>query len=131
MKHLLIIEDDEVNCILYEEILCNDTLQIDFAYDGQQGLDRFKEKSYDLILLDLGLPRISGLEVARIIRELEENLDPEYKTPVIIITANNFPGTQLQAKEAGADGYLTKPFEIEHLQSMVTTYLQKKSGTLI
>ncbi len=131
MKHLLIIEDDEVNCILYEEILCNDTLQIDFACDGQQGLDRFKEKSYDLILLDLGLPRISGLEVARIIRELEENLDPEYKTPVIIITANNFPGTQLQAKEAGADGYLTKPFEIEHLQSMVTTYLQKKSGTLI
>lgn len=125
MQYLLIIEDDEVNCMLYEDILYKETLTIDFAYDGQQGVDKFKSKAYDLIILDIGLPKISGLKVANLIREHEELNPTQGKIPIIVITANSFPGTEKLAMEAGVDAYMTKPFDIHKLRSIVSSFLQK------
>ena len=126
MQQLLIIEDDEINCMIYERILANNFIQIDFAYDGQQGINKFTEKSYDLILLDLGLPKINGLQVARLIKEQEDKKTLSLKTPIIVITADNSPGTKKLALDAGVNEYLTKPFNIVQIQRLVSTYLEKR-----
>ena len=131
MKQILIIEDDAINCMLYKEILANTSVNIDFAYDGQEGIDRFKEKYYDLVLLDLGLPKIHGLEVAKLIKEHEEKEQVAIKTAIIVLTANNFPGTRKLAIDAGVNEYLTKPFDIHHLKSVVNTYLQKVDSNIV
>lgn len=127
MKEILIIEDNKINCMLYEKIINDSARNIDFAYDGQEGIDKFKEKLYDLILLDLGLPKIHGLEVAKMIREHENTQQITANTPIIVITANNFPGTEQLALEAGANEYLTKPFDIKQLRHLVNTYLHKEA----
>ena len=125
MNQLLIIEDDKINRMIYGQILSNDFTTIDYAADGQEGINKFKANCYDVILLDLGLPKINGLQVAQLIREYEANHPYVDKTPIIVITADNFPGTQQQAFDAGVDEYLTKPFNIQHLKSLINTYLQK------
>ena len=126
LKEILIIEDDEFNCFIYKEILSNAFTSISFAHDGQEGIDRFKEKSYDLVLLDLGLPKINGLEVLRLIKEFETAPLRSATTPIIIITANSFPGTKEIALAAGAHQYLTKPFNIEELKNLAGLYLYDK-----
>ena len=124
MKQILIIEDDAINCMLYKEIISDTTINIDYAYDGQEGIDKFKEKYYDLILLDLGLPKIHGLQVAKLIKEHEEEKKVAIKSVIIVLTANNFPGIRKLAIEAGVDEFLTKPFDIHQLKSLVKKYLQ-------
>ena len=124
MKQILIIEDDAINCMLYKEIISDTTINIDYAYDGQEGIDKFKEKQYDLILLDLGLPKIHGLQVAKLIKEHEEEKKVAIKSVIIVLTANNFPGIRKLAIEAGVNEFLTKPFDIHQLKSLVTKYLQ-------
>ena len=131
MKQILVIEDDAINCMLYKEILADTHVNIDFAYDGQEGIEKFKEKYYDLVLLDLGLPKIHGLEVAKLIKEHEGKEQAAIKTAIIVLTANNFPGTRKLAIEAGVDEYLTKPFDIHHLKNVVKTYLQKGVDNLV
>ena len=131
MKQLLIIEDDAINCMLYKEILSDKFVNIDFAYDGQEGIDKFKQKYYDAVLLDLGLPKIHGLQVAKLMKEHEEKEQVTIKTAIIVLTANSFPGTHKLAMEAGVDEYLTKPFDIHHLKSVVNTYLQKVDNNLV
>ena len=131
LKQILIIEDDAINCMLYKEILADTFVNIDFAYDGQEGIDKFKEKYYDLVLLDLGLPKIHGLEVAKLIKEYEEKEQIAIKTAIIVLTANNFPGTRKLAIDAGVDEYLTKPFDIHYLKSVVKTYLLKRDENLV
>ena len=131
LKQILIIEDDAINCMLYKEILADTSVNIDFAYDGQEGIDKFKEKYYDLVLLDLGLPKIHGLEVAKLIKEYEEKEQIAIKTAIIVLTANNFPGTRKLAIDAGVDEYLTKPFDIHYLKSVVKTYLLKRDENLV
>ena len=131
LKQILIIEDDAINCMLYKEILADTFVNIDFAYDGQEGIDKFKEKYYDLVLLDLGLPKIHGLEVAKLIKEYEKKEQISIKTAIIVLTANNFPGTRKLAIDAGVDEYLTKPFDIHYLKSVVKTYLLKRDENLV
>ena len=125
MHQILIIEDNEINCMIYEKILSNDYTCLDFAYDGQEGIDKFKEKSFDLILLDLGLPKIGGIEVARLIKEYEAAEKRLTKIPIIVITADSTSATRQAALAVGVDEYLTKPFNIDQLQSMVQHYFQE------
>lgn len=124
MRHILIIEDDEINCMIYEEILSNDHTVIDFAYDGQQGIDKFKEKKYDLILLDLGLPKIGGLQVAQLIKEYEAKEQLDETTPIIVITADGSSDTRRLSFSAGVNEFLTKPFDIKQLENLVDQYVK-------
>lgn len=126
MEQLLIIEDDEINRFIYERILSTSTRSIDYAFDGQQGIDKVRENSYDLIILDLGLPLISGLEVARLIKEYEADKPVSEQTPIIVITADNSAKTKELALKAGVAQYLTKPFDIIGLQVLVSTYIKER-----
>ncbi|MEB0264043.1 response regulator [Mucilaginibacter sp. 10I4] len=124
MNRILIIEDNEINCMIYRKILTSDFTDLHFAYDGEQGIDKFKENSYLLVLLDLGLPKIVGLEVAHLIKEFEINEQRIVKTPIIVITADNSQSTKLKALAAGVNEYITKPFNIEDLKTIVGYYIQ-------
>jgi two-component system response regulator ArlR len=124
MRQILIIEDNKINCMIYEKILSDDKTLLDFAYDGQEGVDKFGAKKYDVILLDLGLPKISGLRVAQIIREGEQ-INKTVKTPIIVITADSTPETRAGVMEVGVDEYLTKPFNIDQLKMLVDLYVKK------
>jgi CheY-like chemotaxis protein len=112
--------------MIYRKVLKDDFTELDFAYDGQQGINKFMENNYLLVLLDLGLPKIGGLEVAHLIKEFEINEQRIVKTPIIVITADNAHDTKLKALAAGVNEYVTKPFKIEDLKTMVGYYIQEQ-----
>lgn len=118
LEQVLIIEDDDINRMIFEKIFTNDFMQLDFACDGQQGIDMFIQKRYSLVILDLGLPKISGLQVARLIRQFEAAQRPVVRIPILVVTADNFPGTRRAAMDAGADHFFTKPFNTQELQQL-------------
>lgn len=122
MKHILIIEDQKINCEVYRLMFEDYDYQIDFAYDGLDGFTKFEAHRYQLILLDLGLPKMHGLEVARRMREFE-TANGIVKTSIIAVTADSSTETRAAIIGAGIDDYLYKPFDMQDLFQMVSEYL--------
>ena len=96
----------------------NDGYQVDTAYDGAQALSMVKEQKYDIIILDLMLPEVNGLEVCRKIRE-------NSNVPVIMLTAKSEGVDKLIGFEYGADDYVTKPFDILELKARIRAILRR------
>ena len=120
-KHVLIVEDDtDISRLLRLEledagyrVSCFDT--------GMRGLAAIREERPDLVILDLGLPDLSGAEIARRVR----HTDP---TPILILTARDDVETKVAMLNAGADDYLAKPFHMEELLARVGVQLRKHAG---
>ncbi len=108
MSLVLIIEDEPATAAPVKEALEMDGIQADIAGSGIEGLELFRKKEYDLILLDLGLPDLGGVQVIQNIRSWS-NL------PIIVISARSEDRDKIEALDAGADDYLTKPFSVEEL----------------
>lgn len=87
------------------------------AYDGQEAADRLEQENFDLILLDIMLPKVDGYELLEYIRPM--------KTPVIFITARTMVGDRVKGLKAGADDYISKPFEIVELLARVEAVLRR------
>lgn len=119
MINILIIEDDKEINRLIESTLISEGYSCDCAFDGEEGADRIEEKAYDLILLDLMLPKISGYELLDYIVSM--------KTPVIIISAMGQVKDRIRGLRKGADDYLSKPFQIGELVARVETVLRRTS----
>lgn len=118
MDTILIIEDNEdVNNMLKETMESNG-YAADSAYDGIDGIKKIKEKSYDLILLDIMLPYKSGDEILKDIRSFSE-------VPVIIISAKDMVGTKIDFLKLGADDYITKPFDLDEAAARVEAILRR------
>ena len=114
MKKILIIDDERMITRALSRALAHDRLEIETASDGQEGLEKFKSFQPDLILLDLLMPKVSGMEV------LEKIRSQGSKTPIILMTAYGDAQTQEKAKELGISAYLTKPFNnIEDIITLV------------
>ena len=119
MKNILIIEDDlRIRRILQLE-LEHEGYLVSFAKDGKEGLEKAKLIRYDLILLDLMLPEISGEEVCK---ELRKNSD----VPIIVLTAKENIRSKVELLDMGADDYITKPFNIEELFARMRVALRNK-----
>lgn len=119
MKNILIIEDDlRIRRILQLE-LEHEGYLVSLAKDGKEGLEKSKLVRYDLILLDLMLPEISGEEVCK---ELRKNSD----VPIIVLTAKENIRSKVELLDMGADDYITKPFNIEELFARMRVALRNK-----
>jgi two-component system, OmpR family, response regulator QseB len=107
--HIILVEDDQPLGEAIEMILKQYDYRVTWVKDGETALDKIKDHTFDMIILDLGLPRLPGLEVLKNIRANEIN------TPVIILTALGSLQDRIQGLDAGADDYLIKPFDIDEL----------------
>lgn len=118
---ILIIEDEiEIQNIL-EELLRDAGFDVDVASDGLAGITAFRQKPYDLVLLDLMLPKINGYTVCEMIRT-------ESAVPLIIISALDEEDDQVKGFEAMADDYITKPFSIRLVKKRVEALLRRNKA---
>lgn len=109
VKRLLVVEDSETILLLIRMRLEMAGYEVTAATNGRQALDRLEEARPDLILLDLRMPVMSGVEV---LNELRARGDP---TPVLVCTAHRDPAEMVDATEAGADDHITKPIDFDVL----------------
>ena len=117
-KRILLIEDEEKIARFTELELVHEGYEVGKAYDGRQGLEEALSGKYDLVLLDVMLPALNGLEVLRRLRK-------ESSVPVIMLTARDAVMDKVSGLDAGADDYITKPFAIEELLARVRVALKK------
>lgn len=121
MSKLLLIEDEEKIARFVELELIHEGNEVDKAFDGRVGLEMALSGDYDLILLDVMLPGLNGMEVLRRFRQ-------EKETPVIMLTARDAVMDKVSGLDAGADDYITKPFAIEELLARIRVALKKRGG---
>ncbi|MBI2763623.1 MAG: response regulator transcription factor [Chloroflexi bacterium] len=107
--HLLVIEDDERLGRVLKRLLEEDRHVVDVATDGESGLDLAEANGIDAVILDVGLPDISGIEVARRLRSNGS------ETAILMLTARDTVRDRVEGLDAGADDYLVKPFAYEEL----------------
>lgn len=119
MTKILIVEDEQNLARFIELELQHENYDIDIEYDGRQGLNKALSNTYDLILLDLMLPSINGLEICRQIRQNQT-------TPIIIITAKSDTYDKVAGLDYGADDYIVKPFDIEELLARIRAMLRRQ-----
>lgn len=118
MSKILIIEDEENLARFVELELKHEGYSVDIKLDGRSGLEAAITTDYDVILLDLMLPELSGLEVARRLREVKN-------TPIIMMTARDSVIDRVSGLDYGADDYVVKPFAIEELLARVRALLRR------
>jgi DNA-binding response OmpR family regulator len=121
-QHLLMIEDDARLAHMVSEYLGQSGYQVTHAGDGLSGLAALQGQSAELVILDLMLPDIDGLEVCRRIRSLPGTLA---QTPILMLTAKGDPMDRIIGLEMGADDYLPKPFEPRELLARVRAVLRR------
>ncbi|HDC8281172.1 TPA: response regulator transcription factor ArlR [Staphylococcus aureus] len=119
MTQILIVEDEQNLARFLELELTHENYNVDTEYDGQDGLDKALSHYYDLIILDLMLPSINGLEICRKIRQ-------QQSTPIIIITAKSDTYDKVSGLDYGADDYIVKPFDIEELLARIRAILRRQ-----
>ena len=123
MNKILIIEDDKNIQRLLTLELRHKNYSVDSAYDGEQGIEMFSKNSYDLVLLDLMLPKKSGKEVCQELRKLAE-------TPIIIITAKDSVLDKVELLDLGANDYICKPFAMEELLARIRVATRNKENSV-
>jgi len=121
---ILIIEDEEKIARFLELELKHEGYKVEVAYDGRTGYDKAVNGDIDLIILDLMLPELSGIEVCRRVRKVSD-------VPIIMLTAKDDISDKVMGLDMGADDYITKPFAIEELLARIRTALRRKSGIKI
>ena len=121
MARILVVEDEAKIARFVELELTHEGYEIEKAEDGRAGLELALSHDFDLILLDIMLPQISGMEVLRRLRR-------ERDTPVILLTARDAVMDKVAGLDAGADDYITKPFAIEELLARVRVALKRHAA---
>ncbi|HNX68931.1 MAG TPA: response regulator transcription factor [Candidatus Omnitrophota bacterium] len=121
---ILLVEDDSRVAGFVRRGLREEQYAVDRVADGEQALQEAQTNEYDLIILDLMLPRKDGMEVLRELRAGKNN------TPVLILTAKDKPKDKVDGLNAGADDYLTKPFGFEELLARVRALLRRRGDMI-
>lgn len=121
MAKILLVEDEEKLARFVELELQHEGYGVDKAFDGRTGLDMAESGDYDLLLLDIMLPELNGIEVLRRLRRTSH-------MPVIMLTARDAVMDKVTGLDMGADDYVTKPFSIEELLARIRAALRKETA---
>jgi len=116
---ILVVEDDAAISDAVSYALEAEGFRVETAGDGEQALDRARARNYDLMVLDLRLPKVSGIEVCRTLRG-------ESSIPILMLTAKDSEVDRVVGLEVGADDYVTKPFSMAELMSRVRAILRRR-----
>ena len=119
-KKVLVVDDEKLIVKGIRFSLEQDGMDVECAYDGEEALAMAKENQYDIVLLDLMLPKLSGLEVCQQIREFSN-------VPIIMLTAKNDDMDKIMGLEYGADDYITKPFNILEVKARIKAIIRRTS----
>ncbi len=119
-KRILVAEDYFVNQEVTQDILELMGVQVEIAENGKEAVEKHRENSYDLILMDIQMPELDGFEATRQIRKLEGE---SKHTTIIALTANALAGDREKCLQAGMDDYLSKPIEAKKLEEILCKYL--------
>ena len=122
VKKLLVVEDDKNISYIITENARAEGYECDAAFDGADGLDKALNNRYDLIVLDLMLPKIEGFEICRNIRKAG------ITSPVIILTAREEEADKILGLELGADDYITKPFSVKEMFARIRANIRRSSA---
>lgn len=117
-KRVLVVDDEKLIVKGIRFSLEQDGMEIDAAYDGEEALALVKENTYDLILLDVMLPRLDGFEVCQQIREFSD-------VPIVMLTAKGEDMDKILGLEYGADDYITKPFNILEVKARIKAIMRR------
>lgn len=120
---VLLVEDDELIANGVREALRRRAYQVDWINNGKDALNAAMDNPFDLIILDLGLPGLDGLQVLATLRQHQKN------TPVIVLSARGTTQNRIDGLNAGADDYLVKPFELEELFARIHAVERRTSGS--
>ena len=118
MNRILIIDDDKELCVLIKQSVLSENIEADFCNNGREGLQKLKEAEYQLVILDIMMPGIDGFEVLGEIRK-------ESRLPILMFTSKNDSVSKVRGLRAGADDYLTKPFDMEELIARIISLIRR------
>ena len=119
-KKVLVVDDEKLIVKGIRFSLEQDNMEVDCAYDGEEALEAAKNKEYDIILLDVMLPKLTGFEVCQQIREFSN-------VPIIMLTAKGDDMDKILGLEYGADDYITKPFNILEVKARIKAIMRRSS----
>lgn len=126
MYRFLMIEDDLQICEVVQDFFAREskgTIQVETAQDGEQGLEKFYENEFDLVLLDIMLPGMNGLELCRYMRRRSV-------VPIIFLTAKDTEQDMMQGYATGCDDYMVKPFSLSVLYAKCLAIMKRAKGTI-
>lgn len=118
MNKILIIDDDKELCALIKQSVLIENIEADYCYSGKEGLIKLKENEYQLVILDVMMPGMDGFETLEQIRE-------ESRLPVLMFTSKNDNISKVRGLRAGADDYLTKPFDMDELIARIVSLIRR------
>lgn len=118
---ILIVDDEKLIVKGLKFALEQDDNEIDCAYDGQEALEKIRAVRYDIVLLDVMLPILSGFEVCEAVREFSD-------VPIIMLTAKGEDEDKIEGLEHGADDYVTKPFNVQEVKARIKAVLRRSSS---
>jgi two component transcriptional regulator, winged helix family len=122
---ILIVEDDESLALAIAQILNEQKYQTEIAYNGEDGLDYALHDNYDLILLDIMLPKLDGFLLVKKLRQNKNN------SPIIMLTAKDDIHSKITGLDSGADDYITKPFVKEELLARIRANARRQGDVII
>ena len=120
-KKVLVVDDEKLIVKGIRFSLEQDSMEVDVAYDGEEAVEKAKEKDYDIILLDIMLPKLDGLQVCQQIREFSN-------VPIIMLTAKGEDMDKIMGLEYGADDYITKPFNILEVKARIKAIMRRTAA---
>lgn len=118
-KRILIVDDDEMVRIAINELLKQEGYEVHSASNGNEALEKLDQGTYDLMMLDIIMPEMDGIELCQIIREMEKHKE----TPIVFLTAKNQDRDRIQGLEAGANLFLSKPLSPAKLLEIISDTL--------
>ena len=123
-KRILLVEDDDINQIIVEHILAKEGLEIAMASNGEEAIEEIRKEAYDLILMDIEMPIMGGMEATPIIRQLPHGK----KVPIVALTAHSIPEKLQEFGEVGMDDYVVKPLDQPKAQAIIEKYLGEEEA---